>query len=143
MGKQHLTEFLRQLFALLILYGKCYVFQTQALQLFYPRLSAFQRNQRGTQRYDADQSKDIVNALRRKLQQLHVDLWLNTTAKEILVGNQRGTQRYDGMAGFLGKTIPIPSRTGARIGRAAGGHNDMFRIQFVSIQQLYAHSGAK
>lgn len=33
----------------------------------------------------SDQSKDIVNALRRKLQQLHVDVWLNATVKEVLV----------------------------------------------------------
>ena len=46
----------------------------------------------------SDQSKDIVNALRRKLQQLHVDLWLNTTVKEILVEDGRavGVQLLNG-----------------------------------------------
>lgn len=46
----------------------------------------------------SDQSKDIVNALRRSLQQAGVDVWLNATVKELLLedGRSVGVQLLNG-----------------------------------------------
>lgn len=46
----------------------------------------------------SDQSKDIVNAMRRKMQDAGVDVWLNATVKEVLVEDGRaiGVQLING-----------------------------------------------
>ena len=74
-------------------------FSNTQVQTFFEEAGIPLKVERGQRVFPvSDQSKDIVNALRRKLQQLHVDLWLNTTAKEILVEDGRavGVQLLNG-----------------------------------------------
>ena len=74
-------------------------FSNTQVQAFFEEAGVPLKVERGQRVFPvSDQSKDIVNALRRKLQQLHVDLWLNTTVKEILVEDGRavGVQLLNG-----------------------------------------------
>ena len=61
-------------------------FSNQQVQQFFEDAGVPLKVERGERVFPvSDQSKDIVNALRRKLQEAGVDLWLNAAVKEVLL----------------------------------------------------------
>ena len=61
-------------------------FSNQQVQQFFEDAGVPLKVERGERVFPvSDQSKDIVNALRRRLQEAGVDLWLNATVKEVLL----------------------------------------------------------
>lgn len=61
-------------------------FSNQQVQQFFEDAGVPLKVERGERVFPvSDQSKDIVNALRRKLQEVGVDLWLNAAVKEVLL----------------------------------------------------------
>lgn len=61
-------------------------FSNQQVQQFFEDAGVPLKVERGERVFPvSDQSKDIVNALRRRLQEAGVDLWLNAAVKEVLL----------------------------------------------------------
>ena len=68
------------------LYSAFNSFSNQQVQQFFEDAGVPLKVERGERVFPvSDQSKDIVNALRRKLQEAGVDLWLNAAVKEVLL----------------------------------------------------------
>lgn len=67
------------------LYTALASFSNQQVKYFFEEAGVPLKVERGERVFPvSDQSKDIVNALRRKLETAGVDLWLNATVKEVL-----------------------------------------------------------
>ena len=70
------------------LYTALNSFSNQQVQQFFEASGVPLKVERGERVFPvSDQAKDIVNALRRKLQKAGVDLWLNAPVKELLLEN--------------------------------------------------------
>ena len=67
------------------LYTALASFSNQQVKYFFEEAGVPLKVERGERVFPvSDQAKDIVNALRRKLETAGVDLWLNATVKEVL-----------------------------------------------------------
>ena len=67
------------------LYTALASFSNQQVKYFFEEAGVPLKVERGERVFPvSDQAKDIVNALRRKLEAAGVDLWLNATVKEVL-----------------------------------------------------------
>ncbi len=67
------------------LYTALNSFSNQQVKYFFEEAGVPLKVERGERVFPvSDQSKDIVNAMRRKLEDAGVDLWLNATVKEVL-----------------------------------------------------------
>ena len=65
-------------------------FSNQQVKCFFEDAGVPLKVERGERVFPvSDQSKDIVNAMRRKLDEAGVDLWLNATVKEVLFTDGR------------------------------------------------------
>lgn len=65
-------------------------FSNRQVQQFFEEAGVPLKVERGQRVFPvSDQAKDLVNALRRKLQQAGVDLWLNAPVKELLLEDGR------------------------------------------------------
>lgn len=81
------------------LYTALSSFSNQQVKYFFEEAGVPLKVERGERVFPvSDQSKDIVNALRRKMQEAGVDVWLNATVKEVLVedGRVSGVQLVNG-----------------------------------------------
>ncbi len=81
------------------LYTALNSFSNQQVKYFFEDAGVPLKVERGERVFPvSDQSKDIVNALRRKMQDAGVDVWLNATVKEVLVEDGRavGVQLVNG-----------------------------------------------
>ncbi len=81
------------------LYTALNSFSNQQVKYFFEDAGVPLKVERGERVFPvSDQSKDIVNALRRKMQDAGVDVWLNATVKEVLVEDGRavGVQLLNG-----------------------------------------------
>ncbi len=81
------------------LYTALNSFSNQQVKYFFEDAGVPLKVERGERVFPvSDQSKDIVNALRRKMQEAGVDVWLNATVKEVLVEDGRavGVQLING-----------------------------------------------
>ncbi len=81
------------------LYTALNSFSNQQVKYFFEEAGVQLKVERGERVFPvSDQSKDIVNALRRKMQQAGVDVWLNATVKALLLENGRtaGVQLRNG-----------------------------------------------
>ena len=82
------------------LYTALSSFSNQQVKYFFEEAGVPLKVERGERVFPvSDQSKDIVNALRRKMQEAGVDVWLNATVKEVLAedGRVSGVQRVNGL----------------------------------------------
>ena len=72
------------------LYTALASFSNQQVKYFFEEAGVPLKVERGERVFPvSDQAKDIVNALRRKLEAAGVDLWLNATVKEVLYEDGR------------------------------------------------------
>ena len=72
------------------LYTALNSFSNQQVKYFFEEAGVPLKVERGERVFPvSDQSKDIVNALRRKLEAAGVDLWLNAPVKEVLFADGR------------------------------------------------------
>ncbi len=72
------------------LYTALNSFSNQQVKYFFEEAGVPLKVERGERVFPvSDQSKDIVNAMRRKLEDAGVDLWLNATVKEVLFEDGR------------------------------------------------------
>lgn len=81
------------------LYTALSSFSNQQVKYFFEEAGVPLKVERGERVFPvSDQSKDIVNALRRKMQEAGVDVWLNATVKELLLEDGRavGVQLLNG-----------------------------------------------
>ncbi len=81
------------------LYTALNSFSNQQVKYFFEDAGVPLKVERGERVFPvSDQSKDIVNALRRKMQDVGVDVWLNATVKELLLEDGRavGVQLLNG-----------------------------------------------
>lgn len=81
------------------LYTALSSFSNQQVKYFFEEAGVPLKVERGERVFPvSDQSKDIVNAMRRKMQDAGVDVWLNATVKEVLVedGCAVGVQLLNG-----------------------------------------------
>ena len=81
------------------LYTALSSFSNQQVKYFFEDAGVPLKVERGERVFPvSDQSKDIVNALRRKMQEANVDVWLNATVKEVLIedGKACGVQLLNG-----------------------------------------------
>ncbi|MBE6111573.1 MAG: NAD(P)/FAD-dependent oxidoreductase [Peptococcaceae bacterium] len=81
------------------LYTALSSFSNQQVKYFFEEAGVPLKVERGERVFPvSDQSKDIVNAMRRKMQDAGVDVWLNATVKEVLVEDGRavGVQLLNG-----------------------------------------------
>lgn len=81
------------------LYTALSSFSNQQVKYFFEEAGVPLKVERGERVFPvSDQSKDIVNAMRRKMQDAGVDVWLNATVKEVLVedGSAVGVQLLNG-----------------------------------------------
>ena len=81
------------------LYTALNSFSNQQVKYFFEEAGVQLKVERGERVFPvSDQSKDIVNALRRKMQQAGVDVWLNATVKALLLedGRTAGVQLRNG-----------------------------------------------
>ena len=81
------------------LYTALSSFSNQQVKYFFEEAGVPLKVERGERVFPvSDQSKDIVNALRRKMQEAGVEVWLNATVKEVLVedGRVSGVQLVNG-----------------------------------------------
>ncbi len=81
------------------LYTALASFSNQQVKYFFEEAGVPLKVERGERVFPvSDQSKDIVNALRRKLEAAGVDLWLNAPVKEVLFedGRARGVMLPNG-----------------------------------------------
>lgn len=81
------------------LYTALSSFSNQQVKYFFEEAGVPLKVERGDRVFPvSDQAKDIVNALRRKMQQVGVDVWLNATVKALLLEDGRaiGVQLLNG-----------------------------------------------